>query len=160
MNISCAEQKFQNKARSSVPSYAICGTHCSILYEISFPQRHYSNSSCVKSNIHLTRDAEGISGINLCPKVKYARRWHNLMEFKLTRRILVNKFANHTHNSVWETLAQRIEIACISVLFEAYTGETIWKSIEDTLKGPCYLSRDDHDRKIKAGNEDKVSVKK
>lgn len=31
-----------------------------------------------------------------------------------------------------------------------YSGEWAWKAIEDGLQGPCYLSRDDHDRKIRA----------
>jgi hypothetical protein len=32
-------------------------------------------------------------------------------------------------------------------LFKAYAGEWAWKSKGDRLKGPCHLSRDDHDRK-------------
>jgi hypothetical protein len=60
------------------------------------------------------------------------------------------KFANHTNNSVWETLVQRRKIARICALFKAYTEESAWKSIEDRLEGPCYQSRDDHDRKIRA----------
>jgi hypothetical protein len=31
-----------------------------------------------------------------------------------------------------------------------YTGERAWISIGDRLQGLCYLSRDDHDRKIRA----------
>jgi len=51
---------------------------------------------------------------------------------------------------VWETLAQRRKIARLCTLFKAYTAEEAWKSIGNTLKGPCYLSRDDHDHKIRA----------
>jgi hypothetical protein len=80
------------------------------------------------------------------------------MDFKLTRRILANKFANHTNDSVWESLAHRREIARISALFEAYSGEPAWNSIGDTLKGPCYLSRDNHDRKIKPGDKEQISA--
>jgi len=72
------------------------------------------------------------------------------MEFMLTRRILANKFANHLNDSVWETLAQRTEITSICALFEAYNGEPALNSIGDTLKGTCYLSRNDHGRNIKA----------
>jgi hypothetical protein len=82
------------------------------------------------------------------------------MEFKLTRRILAKQFSNHTHSSVWETLAQCTEIARIGALFEAYTGEQSWNSTGDTLIGPCYLSTGDHVRKIKPGNEETISVKK
>jgi hypothetical protein len=32
----------------------------------------------------------------------------------------------------------------------AYTGEWAWKSTGEGLKGPCYLSRDDHDCKFRA----------
>jgi len=51
---------------------------------------------------------------------------------------------------MWQTLAQRRKIARICALFKACTGERAWKSIGDRLKGPCYLSRDDHDGKIRA----------
>ena len=60
------------------------------------------------------------------------------------------KFAKCTNNSVWETLAQRQKTACICTLFKAYTSERTGKCIGDRLKGPCYLSRDDHSRKIRA----------
>ena len=57
------------------------------------------------------------------------------------------KFANNTNDSVWEILAQRRKMALCS---KACTGERAWKSVGDRLKGPCYLSRDIHDRKIRA----------
>ena len=60
------------------------------------------------------------------------------------------KFANRTNDSMWETLAQRRKIARICALFKACTGERTWKAIGDRLKGPCYLSRDDHGGKIRA----------
>jgi hypothetical protein len=31
-----------------------------------------------------------------------------------------------------------------------YTGECAWKTIGDRLQRPCYLSRVDHDRKIRS----------
>jgi hypothetical protein len=62
----------------------------------------------------------------------------------------VAKLANHMNDSVWEALVQRRKIACLCALFKAYTAEEAWKSIGDRLKGPCYLSRDDHDHKIRA----------
>jgi hypothetical protein len=34
-------------------------------------------------------------------------------------------------------------------LFKAYTGRQAWKAIEDRLPKPYYLSRDDHNRKIR-----------
>jgi len=61
-----------------------------------------------------------------------------------------SKFANHVNDSGLETLAQRRNIARICAMFKVYTGEWAWKSIGDRLKGPCYLSRDDHIRKIRA----------
>jgi hypothetical protein len=39
-------------------------------------------------------------------------------------------------------------MARISPIFKTYTGEREWKSIGDRLKRPCYLNRDDYDRKI------------
>jgi hypothetical protein len=47
-------------------------------------------------------------------------------------------------------LAQRKKTACICTLFKAYFGERAWKAVGDRLQGPCYISRDDHDRKIRA----------
>jgi len=60
------------------------------------------------------------------------------------------KFANHTNVSVWETLVQQKKGARIYPVFKAYTGEQAWKAIGVRLKGPCYLSTDDYDRKISA----------
>jgi hypothetical protein len=50
----------------------------------------------------------------------------------------------------WDTLAQRREIARICAVFKAYTGERAWKTISDRLQKPYYLSRVDHDRKIRS----------
>jgi hypothetical protein len=46
----------------------------------------------------------------------------------------VAKFANHINISVWETLAQRTQIALNCAPFKAYTGERAWKCIGDSLK--------------------------
>jgi hypothetical protein len=59
-------------------------------------------------------------------------------------------FANHTSDSVWENLAQRSKIAGICALFKSYSGERAWEATGDRLQRPCYLSRDDQDRKIRA----------
>jgi hypothetical protein len=56
---------------------------------------------------------------------------------------------NHRNGSDWESLAQRRKIARLCVLFKAYTSEQASKAIEERLQGPCYLSRDDHDWKIR-----------
>jgi hypothetical protein len=60
------------------------------------------------------------------------------------------KFAHHRNDSNWETLRQRREIAIICALFKAYTGERAYKAIGDRLQRPWYLSRVDHDRKIRS----------
>jgi len=59
------------------------------------------------------------------------------------------KFGNNIDDSVWETSAQRRMIAYICVLFKAYTGGRTWKANENRLLKPCYLSRDDHNGKIR-----------
>jgi hypothetical protein len=46
-------------------------------------------------------------------------------------------------------LAQHRRIARICVLYKAYFGETAWKAIGDRLQRPYYLSRVDHDWKIR-----------
>jgi hypothetical protein len=59
------------------------------------------------------------------------------------------KFAHNTNETVWETLAQRRRIARTCALFKAHTGRRAWKAIGDRLLNPCYLSRVDHNRKIR-----------
>jgi hypothetical protein len=59
------------------------------------------------------------------------------------------KFSNNINESSWETLAQRRLIARICAIFKANTGGPVWKATGDRLLKPCYLSRDDHNRKIR-----------
>jgi len=89
------------------------------------------------------------------PFLKYgASYWGLYREDKINAldrvRKKVAKLANHMNGSVWKTLAQQKKTVCICALFKAYTAEEAWKSTGDRLKGPCYLSRNDHDRKIRA----------
>jgi hypothetical protein len=51
--------------------------------------------------------------------------------------------------SNWEILSQRRKIARVCALFKAYSGERAWKFIGDRLQRPNYLSRIDHDWKIR-----------
>jgi len=37
----------------------------------------------------------------------------------------------------------------VCAIFKAYTWGRAWKSIRDRLLKPCYLSREDHNRKIR-----------
>ena len=59
------------------------------------------------------------------------------------------KCANNINESGWETLAQHRLIGRIYSLFKAYTGGQAWKAIGDRLLKPCYVSREDHNRKIR-----------
>ena len=59
------------------------------------------------------------------------------------------KFAYHLCESNWEALSQRRKISRICALFKAYSGERAWKVIGDRLQRPNYLSRIDHDWKIR-----------
>ncbi|PNF41921.1 hypothetical protein B7P43_G15290 [Cryptotermes secundus] len=59
------------------------------------------------------------------------------------------KFAHRNHLN-WGTVTQCRQIARICTLFKAYTGEQAWKTIGDRLQRPCYLSRGDHDKKIRS----------
>jgi hypothetical protein len=60
------------------------------------------------------------------------------------------KFAHHTIYPHWEILASRRELSCICALFKAYSGERAWMAIGDRLQRPHYLSRVDHERKIRS----------
>jgi hypothetical protein len=64
------------------------------------------------------------------------------------------KFAHHRNDSNWETLTQRRKVSRICALFKAYTGEQAWKAIGDRLEKPCYLSRVNHNRKIRSRKQE------
>ena len=59
------------------------------------------------------------------------------------------KFENNINVLGWETLTQRRMITRVWGLFKAYTGRRSWKAIGDRLLKLCYLSGDDHNRKIR-----------
>jgi len=59
-------------------------------------------------------------------------------------------FAHNRKNPNWETLTSRRELSRICALFKAYSGDRAWKPIGDRLKRPHYLSRVDHERKIRS----------
>jgi len=59
------------------------------------------------------------------------------------------KFAHHTNSPNWETLASRRKLSRIYSLFKAYSGERAWKAIGDRLQRPHYVTRVDHERKIR-----------
>ena len=52
-----------------------------------------------------------------------------------------------------DTLGQRRMMARLCTLFKAYTGEPAGKAIGERLLRPCYLSRDDHNYKIRTRKE-------
>jgi len=59
------------------------------------------------------------------------------------------KFAYHVNELNWETLSQHRMISCIYAVFKAYSGEWTWKAIGDRLQWPNYLSRVNHEQKIR-----------
>jgi len=62
----------------------------------------------------------------------------------------VAKFAYHTNSLNLETLASHRKLSRICALFKAYSGEWAWKAIGDRLQRPHYLSRVDHEHKIRS----------
>jgi hypothetical protein len=59
-------------------------------------------------------------------------------------------FAHHTDKPNRETLASRRKLLHIRALFKAYCGEQAWKAKGDRLQQPHYLSRVDHEWKIRS----------
>jgi len=59
------------------------------------------------------------------------------------------KFAYHTNESNWEKLSKRRNISRICALFKAYSGKREWKVIRDRLQRPNYLSKVDHEWKVR-----------
>jgi hypothetical protein len=68
-------------------------------------------------------------------------------------------FAHHRNYSNWETLPQCRTVSCICALFKAYTAEWAGKAIGDRLEKPYYLSRVDHNRKIRSRKQ-KTDIEK
>ena len=66
------------------------------------------------------------------------------------------KFAHHTNNPNWETLASLRKLSRICALFKAYSGERAWKPIGDRLQRPHYLSRVDHEGKLGVGCKGRI----
>jgi hypothetical protein len=60
------------------------------------------------------------------------------------------KFAHQTNSSSWETLVSRRKLSRICAVFLAYSGERAWNAISDRLQRPHYLSRVDHEHKIRS----------
>jgi len=60
------------------------------------------------------------------------------------------KFPHHTNIPNWETLVSRRMLSLICVFFKTYCGESAWKAIGDRLQRTHYLSRVDHERKIRS----------
>jgi hypothetical protein len=91
----------------------------------------------------------------LRPILEYgAAFWEPYRKFQISALDRVQntaaKFAHHTGGLDWETLAQRRKIARTCALFKAYKREMAWKVIGDVLQAPSYLSRVDHNLKIRA----------
>jgi hypothetical protein len=63
------------------------------------------------------------------------------------------KFANNADQTGWESLAEHRMLSQLCALFKAYTGRRAWEVIGGTLLSPCYLSREDHNRKIRSGRQ-------
>jgi len=59
------------------------------------------------------------------------------------------KFAHCSGSTEWESLAQRRKTARMCALYKAYNGDRAWKEIRDRLHAPSYLSRVDHNWKIR-----------
>jgi hypothetical protein len=90
----------------------------------------------------------------VCPIFEYgAACWDPYREGQIYASDRVQKkaakFAYHMSESNWKTLSQRRKIARICTLFKEYSGERAWKFIGDRLQRPNYLSRIDHDWKIR-----------
>jgi hypothetical protein len=69
------------------------------------------------------------------------------------------KFAYQTNRSNWETLESRRKLSRIYALFKAYSGEREWKAVRDRIERPHYLSRVDHDWKIRSRKQ-KTDIEK
>ena len=91
----------------------------------------------------------------VCPFLEYgAACWDSYREGQISGLDRVQKkaakFAHHANIPNWETLVSRRKLSRICALFKAYSGERALKPIGDRLQWPHYLSRVDHERKIRS----------
>ena len=89
------------------------------------------------------------------PILEYgAACWDPYREGKIIALDRVQKkaanYAYNTNSSNRETLASRRKLSRICALFKAYSRERARKATGDRLQRPHYLSRVDHDRKIRS----------
>jgi hypothetical protein len=83
----------------------------------------------------------------------YNNSWDTYREGQISAidRVQKNaaKFAYQTNSPNWETLTSRRKLSRICTHFKSYSGKRAWKSIAERLQRPHYLSRVDHDWKIR-----------
>jgi hypothetical protein len=96
----------------------------------------------------------------VCPILEYgAACWDPYRECQINALDRVQnkaaKFAHHTGDLDWESLAQHRKIARMCALFKAYKGERAWKTIADRLRAPSYQSRVYHNWKIRARKQNR-----
>jgi len=89
------------------------------------------------------------------PILEYgAACWDTCREGQITALDRVQKkaakFAHHKNSPNCETLASRRTLSHICAFFKACSGERAWKAIGDRLQRQHYLSRVDHERKIRS----------
>ena len=90
----------------------------------------------------------------VCPILEYgATCWDPYRERQTSALDKVQKkaakFAHHTNSPKWETLASHRKLSHLYALYKAYSGEWAWKARGNRLKRPHYLSRVDHEWKIR-----------
>jgi hypothetical protein len=90
-------------------------------------------------------------------KTKNFPHWENQADHWGLSSCTCSSHTNHMPSNIqnlmvhkWETLASHRKLSSICALFKAYSGERAWKPIGDRLQRPHYLSRVDHERKIKS----------
>jgi hypothetical protein len=116
------------------------------------PVMSFCNACCKKGN----KNTRSIAHKSLvCPILEYgAACWDPYRECQINALDRVQnkaaKFVHHTGGLDWESLAQRRKIARMCALFKAHKWERAWKEIGDRLQYPSYLSRVDHNWKIRA----------
>jgi len=116
---------------------------------------HFTVRILIKSNIN-TKSLAYMSLVR--PILQYgAACWDPYREGQINVLDRVQKkaakFAHHKNSPNWETLASPRKLSRICALFKAYYGERAWKPIGDRLERPHYLSRVDHERKIRSSRQ-------
>ena len=82
--------------------------------------------------------------------------FHETLHVSGSSSVHHQEFIHCAFSSNWETSASRRKLSRICAVFKAYSGEGALEAIGDRLQRPHYLSRVDHEGKIRSRSKGRI----